>query len=215
MTSQSSPPALRLSAVTRRFVTKAEVVTAIDGVTLELAAGELVGLAGPSGSGKTTLLHLVVGWEHPDTGVIELAAGRGDGWTSVAVVPQELGLLQELSARENVELALRLGGCDRPGVGGVFDSLGLGDLAERMPAELSMGEQQRVAVARAVICSPALLVADEPTAHQDERNADRVMALLRAAAGAGAAVVVATHDERLLEGVDRVIRLVDGRIVGG
>ena len=178
-----------------------------------VAAGEIVGLVGPSGSGKTTTLNLILGWERPTKGTVTSTLATA-GWRSVAVIPQELGLLPELTAIENVVLPGRLNGGDVPrDVTAVLESLGLDSLADRYPAELSMGEQQRVAVARAVVMSPDLLVADEPTAHQDEQRADQVMEQLAAVASAGGAVIVATHDDRLLERVDRVVRMLDGRRV--
>lgn len=199
-----------LDRVTRRFGGPAGVV-AVDGVSLRVSAGELLGVAGPSGSGKTTLLNLILGWEHPDAGGVERRAGDRH-WGDTAVVPQDLGLLEELSVAENVALAPRLAGRSDADVPALLGSLELDALASRSTSELSMGERQRVAVVRAVACGPRLLVADEPTAHQDERRADLVMAVLRGVAAAGGAVVVATHDERLLERVDRVIQLADGRV---
>lgn len=204
----------RLDRVSRRYRSAAETIVAVDEVTLELRSGEIVGLAGPSGSGKTTTLNLILGWEQPDDGIVDVSA-PGMGWRSVAVVPQELGLLPELTARENVLLVGRFVRGDVPAASDVdelFAALGLDALADRHPDELSMGEQQRVAVARAVVMAPALLVADEPTAHQDELRADQVMEQLARVADAGGAVLVATHDERLLDRVDRVIRMLDGRV---
>ena len=205
---------VRLDRVSRRYRSAAETVVAVDAVTLELRAGEIVGLAGPSGSGKTTTLNLILGWEDPDDGTVAVTA-PGEGWRSTAVVPQELGLLPELTARENVLLSGRLVGGAVPSVSDLdelFAALGLDALAHRHPDELSMGEQQRVAVARAVAMAPALLVADEPTAHQDELRADQIMEQLAGVASGGGAVLVATHDERLLDRVDRVIRMLDGRV---
>lgn len=203
---------LVLRSVSRWFETPSVRVTAVDDVSFEIGAGEIVGLAGPSGSGKTTLLNLVAGWEVPDAGEVERRAVPATGWNSLAVVPQELGLLPELDAVQNVRLAGRLGAGERRSVDELFELLDLVGLAHRMPDELSMGEQQRVAVARAVVCRPRLLVADEPTAHQDERHADQVMSLLAHTASDGGAVLVATHDDRLLASVDRVVHLLDGRL---
>ncbi len=201
-----------LRSASRWFTTPAGRVNAVDGVSLEVAVGEIVGLAGPSGSGKTTLLNLLAGWEQPDAGTVERAFERADGWTDLAVVPQELGLIAELTATQNVALAVRLGRARGLDLHELFEHLDLTGLGDRLPAELSVGEQQRVAVARAVICSPTFLVADEPTAHQDERHADGVMASLVRVARNGGAVLVATHDERLLDRVDRVLHLADGRL---
>lgn len=209
-------PVLHLENVRRTYRGRADTVTAVDGVDLTVAGGELVGLVGPSGSGKTTLLHLALGWERPDSGRVDRAAvvEGALGWSGVAVVPQELGLLPELTAHQNVQLAIRLSGRSVFEPGEVYERLGLGQLVERLSSDLSLGEQQRFAVARAVVAGPRLLVADEPTAHQDERNADGVMGLLAHVADEGGAVLVATHDERILARVDRVVRLIDGRLVG-
>ncbi len=198
--------------VTRRYGAGGTTVVAVDDVSLTIGAGELLGLAGPSGSGKTTLVNLVLGWESPDVGAVERAVPARASWADVAVVPQELGLLDELSVRGNVELPARLGRVLRADSDELLASLALAELAERLPAELSLGERQRAAVARAVSCAPRLLVADEPTAHQDERRADMVMAVLRQVAERGGAVLVATHDDRLLAQVDRIARMLDGRI---
>jgi putative ABC transport system ATP-binding protein len=106
----------------------------------------------------------------------------------------------------------RVGSID---TGELLGSLSLAELADRLPDELSLGERQRAAVARAAACRPKLLVADEPTAHQDERRADMVMAVLRDVAARGGAVLVATHDDRLLAQMDRVARMSDGRLAAG
>ena len=208
---------LQLAGVSRRFVSRAETVTAVDTVTLTVEPGTVTAIAGPSGSGKSTLLHLILGWELPDEGSVSVDVGAARGWAGVAVIPQELGLLAELTVQQNVELAVRLSSCSGTSepldVAPLFESLGLSDLTHRLPTELSMGEQQRAAVARAIAASPMLLIADEPTAHQDERNADAVMSLLSDVGRRRGAVLVATHDERVLETVDEVVQLVDGRIV--
>ena len=206
---------LVLDRVSRRFVTRSETVVAVDEVTLRVEPGEVVGLAGPSGSGKSTLLHLVLGWEEPDDGSVRRSTDVASlrGWSGVAAVPQELGLLDELTAQQNVELAMRLSGGDHSTAFDAMSRLGLGELTGRSPDELSLGEQQRVAVARAIVAVPRLVVADEPTAHQDERNGDLVMAALTDVVRGGGAVLVATHDERVLASVDRVVRLEDGRVV--
>jgi putative ABC transport system ATP-binding protein len=198
--------------VDRIFRSHGDVVRAVDGVSLELVNGELVGVVGPSGSGKTTLLHLVMGWEEPDLGTVTRRADVVADWTGAAIVSQGLGLLPELTALENVELAVRLSGAAGVSAIELLAELDLEDLANRLPAELSLGEQQRVAIARAVSCRPILLVADEPTSHQDEARADRTMAMLRRVAEQGGAVLVATHDERVLASMDRTLRMEDGNL---
>lgn len=217
---------VRLDEVTKRHRRGRESVTAVDRVSFELSAGSMVALIGPSGSGKTTLLNLIVGGDVPDSGVIEtpsVDAGRAE-WSRLAIVPQTLGLLPELTIRENVELPMRLR-ARRPGglVGAAVRGLGeaademmellaIRALAERAATEASLGEQQRAAVARALVVVPTLLVADEPTSHQDEANTDRVADALAAAAAAGSCVLVATHDTRMLRRCDRVLRMVDGLV---
>lgn len=215
-------PMVELRGVTRTFRTAAGAVPALSGVDLAVHGGELVALVGPSGSGKSTLLRLIVGWERPDDGTVTVApevTGRS-GWSGLAVVPQELGLIDELTAAQNVAIAADLAGVSADGAvtdrGLVGDRLaegfGLVGLLARRPSELSLGEQQRVAVARALVASPRLLVADEPTAHQDAETARVVMARLGEAAAEGAAVLVATHDRRALAVADRVVEISDGRV---
>jgi ABC-type lipoprotein export system ATPase subunit len=204
---------ISLRSVHRRYQRGPETVHALTDVSFELAAGTIVGLIGPSGSGKTTLLHLIIGWDHPTEGTVERDASVADDWSGLAVVPQGLGLLPELTLAENVELPGRLGNAAAVTTKALFTSLGLDGLADRRSDEASLGEQQRVAVARAVVGGPAVLIADEPTAHQDEVNAARVVERLVATARAGSAVLVATHDDRLLPAVDLVLRLEDGHLV--
>ena len=191
-----------------------EQVHALDGVSLSLRAGEVVALLGPSGSGKSSLLHVLSRWEPPDEGTVWWADEvlKGD-WSGMAVVPQSLGLLEELSIRENVELPLKLSRQPDPDwVDELLDSLRIAHLGDRHTDEVSMGEQQRTAVARALVMRPRLLLADEPTSHQDPHLVDEVFSHLRAAALQGTTTVVATHDPAGLERADRVVRMRDGRI---
>ncbi|HTR71038.1 MAG TPA: ATP-binding cassette domain-containing protein [Mycobacteriales bacterium] len=166
-------PIVSARAVSRTYRDGAEDVAALRNVEFELQASELVALVGPSGSGKTTLLNLLCGWEPHDAGELEWRAGTGDlhdrPWHEVALVPQALGLLEDLTIRENVMLPARLSGVDRAAV---FDrlvaALGLERILDRRARETSLGEQQRSAIARALLLEPTLLLADEPTAHQDD-----------------------------------------------
>lgn len=204
-------PVLQLVSVSRHFRSRAETVRAVSDADLELSAGSLTALVGPSGSGKTTLINLIVGWEKPDSG--EIIVSRSGGWNDLAVVPQGLGLIDDLTIIENIGLPTRLGSGGAGTVDDLMAQLGLEELGRRLPSEVSLGEQQRTALARAVIGRPRLLVADEPTAHQDEANSDRVLAILQRAAAEGSAVLVATHETRLLERVDRVVAMESGSIV--
>lgn len=196
-----------------------EVVHALDAVSLTLGSGELVGLIGRSGSGKTTLLNVVAGWEHPDSGTIDRAGSASDvpSWDELAVVPQKLGLFDELTVRENLEYPARLTG-RLAELGGRIDelmeNLAIGHLAERYPKETSLGEQQRAAVARALVLSPRLVLADEPTGHQDAVSERRVLEAFGRAAAEGASCLIATHNVSLAPRLDRVLEMTDGRLNG-
>jgi putative ABC transport system ATP-binding protein len=196
-----------------------EEVHALRGASLSLASGEIVALVGPSGSGKTTLLNVLCGWEHPDQGQIDwfgsaLAKPEDRPWSDIAILPQSLGLIEELSIRENVELASRLAGkADRSKrVDGLLKGFGLEGMADREPSEVSLGEQQRTALARALVLRPRLLLADEPTGHQDEGWARGIFRALRMAAREGTCCLVATHNREVVKLVDRVVGIRDGQI---
>jgi putative ABC transport system ATP-binding protein len=211
-------------ALRKTFLRGSEPVHALDGVDLRLDAGELVALVGPSGSGKSTLLALLCGWETADSGTLAYAgtlAGRPPatlGWPELALIPQALGLVPDLSLADNVLLPARLRGglaeaTERAGQ--LLADFGLAHLADRYPHQASLGEQQRVAVARALLLRPAVLLADEPTAHQDRANADALLDALTGQARAGSAVLVATHDEIAWSHADRVLSMRDGRLTDG
>lgn len=206
-------PVLELRSVTRHYRGRVETVRAVTDANLILHAGSLTALIGPSGSGKTTLVNLIVGWEKPDLG--EVLVPSRSNWSGLAVVPQGIGLIDDLTIRENIDLPLRLGSPGRTTTAELLEQLGLSDVAERWPAEVSLGEQQRAAIGRAIVGQPRILVADEPTAHQDEANADRIFAMLERTAAAGSAVIVATHETRLLERAHRVIRMEHGSLIEG
>lgn len=220
---------LEARGLRRHFSRGGREVRAVDGVDLDLGRGELVALAGPSGSGKTTLLHLLVGLERADAGTILLDGLRVDrlGGTALArmrlervgLVFQAENLLSALTAAENAELTLlvrRVAPAERRRrVGTLFERLGVAGLEGRFPGELSGGEQQRVALARALAGDPAVLVADEPTAHLDAAAAAALLDLVaELARERRVGALVATHDPLVLKRSDRVLRMRDGRIVG-
>jgi ABC-type lipoprotein export system ATPase subunit len=212
-------PIVSVRAVTKVFPHHGgEVVRALESVSFEARPGELVGLVGRSGSGKTTLLNLIAGWERPTEGEVAWADGAdpsSPSWSEAAVVPQKLGLMEELTVEENIGYPARLGGIldDREDViEELIGQLGLGDLRSRYPRETSVGEQQRTAIARALAVPSSVLLADEPTGHQDTASAERVFAALRRAARAGTAVVVATHNRDAIRHLDRVLTMADGRL---
>jgi putative ABC transport system ATP-binding protein len=214
----TAPPLLALREVAKTYRRGPELVHALRGVSFEVRPGEIVGLVGPSGSGKTTVLNVVAGWERPDEGTIEWRTGgdlRSLGWRSIAVVPQDLALLEELPVAENLALPMRLDPALSPAmpVDDLVASLGLGDLTERMPNDISLGEQQRVAIARALVAGPELLLADEPSAHQDEVSTKRVLSAIRSAVDRGMAALVSTHSGEVIDALDSVLSIRDGRIV--
>ena len=210
---------LDVADVSKSYRRGDEVVHALDAVSLTLGSGELVGLVGRSGSGKTTLLNVVAGWERPDSGTIDLAGSTADvpGWDELAVVPQKLGLFDELTVRENLEYPARLTGrlAELAGrIDELMENLAIGHLAERYPKETSLGEQQRSAVARALVLSPRLVLADEPTGHQDAVSERRVLEAFGRAAAQGACCLIATHNVSLAPRLDRVLEMADGRLNG-
>jgi putative ABC transport system ATP-binding protein len=180
----------------------------LDGASLELSAGEVGALIGRSGSGKSTLLMVLAGFLRLDSGSVRTP---GAAWAQTAYLPQRFGLLPELSLAENVALPRRLAGLTDD-VSLLMERFQLGELDHRLPRETSVGQQQRAALARALAIRPALVLADEPTSHQDPRSAESVWAMLAGAAAEGAACLVATHDAAAAARADRVWHIEDGRI---
>jgi ABC-type lipoprotein export system ATPase subunit len=212
------------TGLVKRYRRGTETVSALAGVDLRVHAGEFVALVGPSGSGKSTLLALLCGWETADEGQLRYLGPLGDrrpdtfGWRDLALVPQALGLVADLSLADNVLLPARLrstAAAEEPRARTLLDDFGLAQLADRYPHQASLGEQQRVAVARALLLRPAVLLADEPTAHQDRGHADRLLDAVADAARGGSAVLMATHDEQAWVRADRVLSMRDGRVTEG
>lgn len=195
------------SEISKRYTRGSEQVHAVEGVSLELRAGEYVALSGPSGSGKTTLVNMLAGWERPDEGTIQ--TDLSERWADISIIPQQLGLLEELSVRENIELPFRLGRATGNAVE-LAGTLDLEHLLDRRTHEVSLGEHQRAAVARALVLEPGLVFADEPTSHQDEDSTLVITELLSRAARNGSCVVITTHDPRVLPMVDRRLVMTDG-----
>jgi ABC-type lipoprotein export system ATPase subunit len=199
----------------------------LDGTDLDVRAGELVAIVGRSGSGKSTLLHVVGALDRAQDGRIEVAGERVDGRPEreltrlrrrlMGFVFQAFHLVPELTGEENVLLPARLPGAP-PGAEArgreLLEQLGLTEAATRPPRDLSGGEQQRLAVARALVCDPPLLLADEPTGNLDPESGELVLALLRAAADDGRAVLLVTHEAAATAAADRVVRLREGRLAG-
>ncbi len=216
---------LRVEHLTRRYAQGAAQVTALDDVSFSVEKGEFVAIMGPSGSGKSTLLHLLGGVDRPTAGRVmvqgtdlyamdetALAIFRR---RQIGLVYQFYNLIPVLNVRENLTLPLLLDGrrVDRSLLDRLTDTLGLADRLDHLPDQLSGGQQQRVSIGRALIASPALMLADEPTGNLDSRNSAEIMALLRRFhEEKGQTLLVITHDERIARQADRLITIEDGRI---
>jgi ABC-type lipoprotein export system ATPase subunit len=209
--------ALEISGVSHGYGAGAGRVEVLHDLSLRVEPGELVALAGPSGSGKTTVCHLAAGFESPEHGSVTIdgrAAAAVADWAVVAVVPQQHGLLIGLSVEDNVCLpAYRAGVDPAEAFARLAEALDLTAFTKRGVAETSLGEQQRTAVARALVLKSLVAVLDEPTGHQDDDHVAQVVEALEAAARGGTAMLVSTHDERVWEVADRVLRLDEGRIL--
>jgi ABC-type lipoprotein export system ATPase subunit len=200
----------------------------LDRVDLAVGPGELVAIVGRSGSGKSTLLHLLGGLDRPDAGSVEVAGRLVTGASerdlsairrdSIGFVFQFFHLLPELDGEANVLLPSRLPGAPEgaaPRGRALIDRLGLRDVARLAPHQLSGGEQQRLAIARALVADPLLVLADEPIGNLDATAGAVVLDLLRAIADQGKAVVMVTHQAEATARADRVLRLEHGRLVAG
>jgi putative ABC transport system ATP-binding protein len=219
---------IRLDGVARTY--QADEPAALDGVSLTVAAGEVVAVMGPSGSGKSTLLNLIAGLDRPDAGTVTVAGQRIDTLSETAlarfrarhvgIIFQFFNLLDDLTVVDNVLLPAQLAGASRrqarARAGDLLDRMGLGRQYEAYPARLSGGQRQRVAIARALVNSPALLLADEPTGALDTASGQDIGRLLRELNESGQTLVLVTHDPALAARyAARVVRLVDGRVADG
>jgi ABC-type lipoprotein export system ATPase subunit len=216
-------PVLEAHGVTKTVGAGRGARRLLDGVSLHVDPGEVVAVLGRSGSGKSTLLHLLGALDQPDSGRIVLAGEELTGRRPrtlarirlghVGFVFQSFHLVDELSGEENVLLPARLPGARRGGERRgrkLLSELGLAEIAHRRPPELSGGEQQRLAIARALVNDPELVLADEPTGNLDQENGAAVLAMLRGLRER--AVVLVTHEPEAAAIADRVLRLRDGRL---
>jgi putative ABC transport system ATP-binding protein len=215
---------LRMEQVTKQYRHRGQLVTALDGATVSIAKGEFVAVVGPSGSGKSTLLLMLGGMLSPTSGRVlwegqSIYALSADGRarlrkSKVGFVFQTFNLIPYLTAQENVEIPLYLAG-QEPGsqrvrAASLLERVGLGDRLNHKPRELSVGQQQRVALARVLANDPAVILADEPTGNLDPETSRQVIAFFEEVNREGKTVVMVTHDPRAAERAKTTLRLRDG-----
>jgi putative ABC transport system ATP-binding protein len=218
---------LKLEKISKVYRTAEVETLALNGVSLQINAGEFVAVMGPSGCGKSTLLNVLGLLDSPSGGSYtffgEEAAGRSESALTrlrrdnIGFVFQSFNLIDDLSVAENVEVALLYrdvsAGERRRRVAEALEGVGMAHRAKHRPQQLSGGQQQRVAVARALVSEPKLILADEPTGNLDTANGDEVMRLLTEASAAGVTVVMVTHSLVHASVAQRTIKLLDGRVV--
>ncbi|MEU7804201.1 ABC transporter ATP-binding protein [Micromonospora arborensis] len=217
---------VRIAGLNRQFRTGAERLTAVDDVSLEIAAGSVVALTGPSGSGKSTLLHLIGAIEQADSGTVtvddvEITSLRRAALARyrqrVGFVFQRYHLLPALTVLDNVIAPVlpRRGRADHASrARELLDAVGLAGRERALPAQLSGGQQQRVAIARALMGAPGLLLADEPTGNLDSTTGGQILDLLLDLRDRhGMTILLATHEQAIAARCDRLVRLADGRVV--
>jgi putative ABC transport system ATP-binding protein len=219
-------PAVRLRGARRTFTAELAPVRALRGVDLDVADGEFLAVMGPSGCGKSTLLNVVAGLDTVDDGTVEVAGqridGRDENWLAkfrrhhIGIVFQFFNLLDGVSALDNIVLPAVLGGMRRKAAESrgreLLDLLGLGDRSQQVPAVLSGGQRQRLAIARALVNSPTLLLADEPTGALDSDGGIEVLELFRRLHDGGQTIMMVTHSNDVATGADRQVVLRDGQV---
>lgn len=223
----ASPPAVTARGLTKVYGDGEAVVTALDGVDLDLERGQLTAIMGPSGSGKSTALHLLAGLDRPTAGQVTVAGQDLSKLSSAQLtrlrrdqlgfVFQAFNLIPTLTAWENIILPLEIARAKRDAMWlrYLVGALGLGDRLKHRPAQLSGGQQQRVACARALATKPAVVFADEPTGNLDSKSSKAVLQFLHQSVDElGQTVVMVTHDPTAATYADRVVFLSDGRIAG-
>ena len=227
MNETGGAPILGARALRKEYGREAGLVRAVDGVDLDVAAGETLAVMGPSGCGKSTLLHLLGGLDRPTSGELSLAGQRIDAMgerglarlrrEAVGFVFQAFHLMDELTAAENVELPALLAGVSprraRRRAADLLEQVGLADRARFLPSALSGGQRQRVAVARALANEPLIVLADEPTGNLDSEATLDVLRLFDSLHTAGQTLVIVTHDARIAATADRLISMRDGAFI--
>ena len=218
---------LTLSEITKSYRTSEVETRALDAISLEVGEGEFLAIMGPSGCGKSTLLNVLGLLDRPNIGSYRLAGSEVTGLSAarparlrgehIAFVFQNFNLIDDLTVAENVEVSLlyrQSPATTSNRVRAVLDQVGMAHRAGHRPQQLSGGQQQRVAIARALAGNPSLILADEPTGNLDSANGEQVIELLQQVAAAGTTVVMVTHSHRDAAAAQRIVEMLDGRIVG-
>ncbi len=216
---------VKINNLEKDFTRGSEVIRAVNGVSFEIPKGQLVAVTGPSGAGKTTLLSCIGLLERPTGGTLEINGKliKGISETGMTVLRRQLMgfvfqrffLIPTISALDNVMLPLTFAGKSKPRnqVIELMEKLGVGDRINHKPGQISGGQMQRVAIARALVLDPPVIIADEPTGNLDSSNANLMFEIFRKLSSEGKTILVATHSESLAKSCDRIIRMVDGKVV--
>lgn len=221
--------AVSCKGISKSFITKNINVTALRGVDLEIKTGEFMMLVGPSGCGKTTLISIIAGILKPSTGTCLIEGSNLSALTDthlldfrakkIGFIFQSFNLIPTLSVIENISIPLIINGTTQDEAiaraEAMLSKMGLGKKANRTPTQLSGGEQQRIAIARALVHQPSLLICDEPTSALDHATGDTILKLMKdISAEMKTTFVVVTHDARIFKYADRIARMDDGVVVG-
>lgn len=222
-----SDPIIEIRDVIKSFPVGNSTITILKGISFQVKAGEFVSIVGPSGNGKSTLLNMITGIDRPTSGEIivtgkpvhkmsedQLAGWRGE---NVGIIFQFFQMLPALNLLQNVILPMDLankfpGRERRERAMALLERVGLADQAEKLPGQVSGGQQQRAAIARALANDPPILIADEPTGNLDSHNSQDVFELFHSVVGGGKTMLMVTHDKELATRVPRVVEILDGRI---
>jgi putative ABC transport system ATP-binding protein len=224
----TAAPLVALAGVEKTYNSGRVAYRALRGIDLEIGAGEMVAIVGPSGSGKTTIVNLIAGIDRPSAGTVTVNGARLDRMSeealavwrraNIGLVFQFFQLMPTLSALDNTVLPMELAGhgsgrTRKAGARALLAAVGLGDRGDRLPVELSGGEQQRVALARAMAGQPRILIGDEPTGNLDSETAQQMFGRLKGLNAAGTTVIFVTHDPGLAALAPRLVTMRDGCIV--
>ncbi|EEI85488.1 ABC transporter, ATP-binding protein [Anaerococcus lactolyticus ATCC 51172] len=227
MKKETSMEILKVENLRKEYGEGNSKVIALDGVNLEIERGEFVAIVGPSGSGKSTLLHIIGGVDNPDDGKVYIDGNDISKYSSkelayfrrrkVGLIYQFYNLIQNLTVRHNIELPLKLDKrkINQDEFSDIVKKLGIESKLDSFPSELSGGQQQRVAIARSLIYSPSIILADEPTGNLDRKNSKEIIEIFKYFNKTlKQTIILITHDEDIALQANRIVTIVDGKIVG-